>query len=124
EAVTQAARANQLARKAIASARAERAAKVIAEQSKAVAQQALADAEKSAADARDNADKARRAEIKALATQTANHSFREGLTLARTNNSTAAEEKYKEAVIAYQSLAEPDRDGEATTYMELADMYL
>jgi hypothetical protein len=124
QAVTQAALANQLARKAVAAAQRERAATLRAEQSYADAVAARAAAEKSAADAKDNADKARRAEVKALATQTANQSFREGLTLARTNNQKAAEAKYKEAAIGYQSLPEPDRDGEATVYMELVDMYL
>jgi hypothetical protein len=124
QALTQAARANNLARAAVAAAGRERQALRRAEQSYAAAEEARAAAEKSAADARDNADKARRAEVKALATQTANQQFREGLTLARTNNQKAAEAKYKEAAVGYQSLPEPDLDGEATVYMELADMYL
>ena len=59
-----------------------------------------------------------------MAAQTANRTFREGLTLARTNIPKAAEAKYKEAAGLYTSLPEPDPDGEASTFMELADLYL
>jgi len=124
DAVTQAARANQLARKAIAAAQRERAALRRAEQAYAAAQEARAAAEKSADDAYENAEEARRAKVKAVAAQTANRTFRDGLTLARTNIPKAAEAKYIEAAGLYSSLLEPDHDGEASTYMELADLYL
>jgi hypothetical protein len=110
-------RANQLARKAIAAAQRERAALVGLQAANRQAQLAAAAAE-------ENARKARQAEVKAVGMQVANQTFREGLTLARTNNPKAAAKKYEEAVEAYKSLPEPDRDGEATAYMELADMYL
>src|SRR6185369_16537715 len=124
EAVTQAARANQLARKAIAAAQRERAALRRAEQAFAAAQEARTAAEKSADEAYEHAEEARRAKVKAVAAQTANRTFREGLTLARTNIPKAAEAKYKEAAGLYTSLPEPDPDGEASTFMELADLYL
>lgn len=124
QAEKQAALAKQQARRALASARRETVAKLEAERQKGIAERALAHAEESAAEAKKSADIARREQIKALATQTANHAFREGLTLARTNNPIAAEERYNAAVIGYQALTEPDRDAEATTYMELADIYL
>ena len=124
EAVTQARRANELAREAIASAKRERDAFIREQVANQAAQRAKADAQKAAADAADNARKYRQSEVKTIGMQLANQAFREGLTLARTNNRIAAAKKYKEAVEGYQSLPEPDRDGEATTYLELADMYL
>jgi hypothetical protein len=117
EANLQAALARRQARKAIAAAGRERAALIQARQANESAAKALATAE-------ENAQKARQAEIRAISTQTANQKFREGLTLARSNNSTAAAKEYNEALTLYQSLPEPDRDGEATAYLELADLYL
>ena len=117
EAKLQAARANQQASKAIAAARREKLALIKAQRANEVAEQ-------SAIEAYENFLKAREAEVKALATQSANQTFREGLTLARTKNTKAAATKYKEAVEAYKSLPEPDRSGEATAYLELADMFL
>jgi conflict system STAND superfamily ATPase/tetratricopeptide repeat protein len=117
KAVKLAARANAQARIATASAQRENKALIEAKRAKESAQAAAAAAE-------ENAQKARQAEIKAFSTQAANVKFREGLTLRRTNNSTAAAKEYNEAVTLYQSLPEPDLDGEATAYLELADMYL
>jgi uncharacterized protein YoxC/energy-coupling factor transporter ATP-binding protein EcfA2 len=116
EAKLQAAFANKQARLAIAAARREKAALkdlVIARDR----------AEAAAIAAANNAKIARNAEVEAIRTQQANHTFREGLTLARTNNRKAAADKYSEAATLYKSLTEPDSDGEASTYLELADLY-
>ena len=117
EAKSQAAFANKQALKAIAAARREKRALddlVIARDR----------AEDAATEAAENAKIARHAEVEAIRTQQANQTFREGLTLARTDNQKAAAEKYNEAATLYKSLTEPDSDGEATAYMELADIYL
>ena len=117
EAHKQAEIARQQARKALGAARRERLALI-------GARQANDNAQKAAAAAEESAQKARQAEIKAISTQAANQKFREGLTLRRTNNAKAAGKEYSEAITLYQSLPEPDRDGEATAYLELADIYL
>lgn len=111
-----AARANQLARKALAAAQRERAALI-------GLQTANRRTELAANEAADNARKARQAEAKAVGMQLANQNFREGLTLARTNNPKAAAEKYKKAAEEFQYLPD-ERNGQAIAYMELADLYL
>lgn len=110
EAQRQAARANREASKARDSARSEKEAKD--------------EAEVAAELAYVSAEQAKQAHEKAIATQLANQTFRAGLTAARSNNRTAAATKYTEAVELYASLPEPDSEGVATTYLELADMYL
>lgn len=124
QAVGLAARASEQARIATASAQREKRALIAVQRANEKAQLEASNAQKAAAVAEENAQRARQAEVKAFSTQAANQKFREGLTLRRTNNAKAAGKELSEAITLYQSLPEPDRDGEATAYLELADIYL
>lgn len=117
EAVILAERSKEETLKAIESAQREREALRQAQHATELLQRTVVEAQ-------DNARKAQQAEGKALATQAANQTFRDALALATSNNPTAAAKKYKEALEAFKSLPEPDREGEASVYLQLADLYL
>ena len=88
------------------------------------AQKALDEANRANKLALDKADEAFEEKVKALATQSANQTFRDALGLSRINNPAAAAKKYNEAADAYKSLTERDYEGEGIALLELADMYL